>query len=436
VAVSHALARIAFVGAGSVEFTKTLVSDLLAYPELSELEFALHDIDQRRLDAACAIARYVTGAHAANTRVTGTLDRREALEGADYVLFTVQVGGHEATLRDFEIPKRHGIRATIADTLGIGGVFRALRTFPVITETAREMAELCPNAWLLNYANPMAMLCWSVYAGTPVDRVVGLCHSVQGSAGDLARLLDEPDLDYLAAGVNHQAFYLRLASATGEDLYPRLADAIASDPDGLGRTVRAELFRRLGYFQTESSEHAAEYVPWFLGDPELVERFRIPLDEYLRRSEDNLRRFEETLAALERGDEFSLTRSNEYAPALMHALETGTSFRFNGNVRNRGLIDNLPQDSCVEVPCVARAGGITPEPIGVLPPQLAALNRSYLNVCELTVRAYLEGKRDLVCQACAIDPATAGQQVSLDHVWAACDELFEAHGDLLPADLR
>ena len=430
------MTRIAFVGAGSVEFTKTLVSDLLSYPELFGIELALHDIDQRRLDAACAMARYVSDARAADARVTGTLDRREALEGADYVLFTVQVGGHEATQRDFEIPKRHGIRATIADTLGIGGVFRALRTFPVIGATAREMAEVCPDAWLLNYTNPMAMLCWSVFAGTEVERVVGLCHSVQGTAKQLAELLGERDLDYLAAGVNHQAFYLRLATRAGDDLYPRLREAITADPEGLGRTVRAELFRRLGYFQTESSEHAAEYVPWFLGDPKLMGHFRIPLDEYLRRSEENVGRFEETLGGLERGEAFPLTRSNEYASAIVHALETGTSFRFNGNVRNRGLIDNLPQDACVEVPCLADADGITAEPVGALPAQLAALNRWYLSVCELTVRAYLEGRRDFVYHACALDLGTAGQHPSLDGIWAACDELFEAHGDLIPANLR
>ena len=225
-----------------------------------------------------------------------TLDRREALDGADYVLFTVQVGGHEATVRDFEIPKRYGIRATIGDTLGLGGVSRALRTFPVICKTANEMTELCPDAWLLNYTNPMAMLCWAVYAGTPLERVVGLCHSVQGTAETLRELLGVDALDYRAAGVNHLAFFLRLATEDGRDLYPALRELVDADPDGLGRTVRAELFRRFGYFVTESSEHAAEYVPWFLGDPEAIEHFRIPLDEYVRRSEENLAKFERVAA--------------------------------------------------------------------------------------------------------------------------------------------
>jgi alpha-galactosidase len=385
-----------------------------------------------------AAVRQVRDARGAQARLLGTLERREALDGADYVLFTVQVGGHEATLRDFEIPARHGIRATIADTLGIGGVFRALRTFPVICETAREMTELCPEAWLFNYTNPMAMLCWSVYAGTELERVVGLCHSVQGTARMLARLLevDEAELDYDVAGVNHQAFFLQLATRAGEDLYPRLRAVTDSDPDGLGRTVRGELCRRFGCFTTESSEHAAEYVPWFLGDPEQIERFRVPLDEYLRRSESNLAAFERAAARMAQGEELPLAPGDEYAPRVIRALETGRPFRFNGNVRNRGLISNLPEDACVEVPCTADGDGIRPRRVGALPPQLAALNRSYLNVCELAVRAYLERRREWVYHACALDPGTSGQSVSLDRIWAACDELFAAHGDLVPAELR
>jgi alpha-galactosidase len=416
---------VAFVGAGSVTFTKTLVSDLLAYPELhGELDLALHDVDPRRLEVAEAIVRSVDATRGAGATVSGTLDRRDALDGADYVLFMVQIGGHEATLLDFEIPKRHGIRATIGDTLGVGGVFRGLRTFPVICDTAREMTELCPEALLLNYTNPMAMLCWAAYEGTGHERVVGLCHSVQGTAGQLAEILGVDELDYEVAGVNHLAFFLRL----GDGLNERLAQAIEADPDGLGRTVRAELFRRLGYFVTESSEHAAEYVPWFLGDDEAIERFRIPLDEYVRRSAENLGEFERVAAAVERGEELALTRSNEYAPAIVHAIETGAPFRFNGNVRNDGLIDNLPQGACVEVPCVADRSGITPTAMGELPPHLAALDRAYLAVVELAVRAYLDGRPELAYQACALDPGVSGQNVSLDEIWATCDELFAAHG--------
>jgi alpha-galactosidase len=420
--------RVALVGAGSVTFTKTLVADLLAYPELhGRIELALHDIDPRRLEVAEAIVRSVDAARGSGATVRATLDRREALEGADYVLFMVQVGGHEATLLDFEIPKRHGIRATIGDTLGVGGVFRGLRTFPVICDTAREMNALCPDAWLLNYTNPMAMLCWAVYEGTRHDRVVGLCHSVQGTAGQLAELLGVDELDYEVAGVNHLAFFLRLGDGNGADLSERLGRAIDADPEGLGRTVRAELFRRLGSFVTESSEHAAEYVPWFLGDDDAIAYFRIPLDEYVRRSAENLDQFERVAAAVERGDEPALTRSNEYAPAIVHAIETGEPFRFNGNVRNDGLIDNLPQGACVEVPCVADSSGITPTPMGELPPHLAALDRAYLAVVELAVRSYLDGRPELAYQACALDPGVSGQNVSLDEIWATCDELFAAH---------
>jgi alpha-galactosidase len=433
------VARVAFIGAGSVIFTRMLVNDLLAFAELrDDLELVLHDIDARRLRVAGAATRHVVKARAAGATVRETLERRDALDGADYVIFTVQVGGHDATVRDFDIPRKHGIRATIGDTLGIGGVFRALRTFPVICATARELAELAPHAWLLNYTNPMAMLCWSVYAGTPLQRVVGLCHSVQGTAGKLARLLglDVADLRYDVAGVNHLAFFLRLATADGEDLNPRLVSAIAADPDGRGRTVRAELHRRLGYFVTESSEHAAEYVPWFLGDPAQRERYRIPLDEYVRRSAANLAEFERVAAAVGNGDGVPPALGHEYAPRIVHALETGEPFRFNGNVRNTGLIDNLPADACVEVPCTADGDGILAEPVGALPPQLAALDRAYLAVCELAVRAYLEGRREWVYHACALDPGVVGQGVSLERIWAACDELFAAHGELIPPDLR
>ncbi len=421
--------RVAFVGAGSVSFTKTLVADLLAYPELhGGLELVLHDIDPRRLEVAEALVRSVDATRGAGATVRGTLDRRDALDGADYVVFTVQVGGHEATLLDFEIPKRHGIRATIGDTIGVGGVFRGLRTFPVVCDTAREMTELCPDAWLLNYTNPMAMLCSAVYEGTGHERVVGLCHSVQGTAGQLREILGVDELDYEVAGVNHLAFFLRLRDGNGDDLTGRLADAIDADPEGLGRTVRAELFRRLGFFVTESSEHAAEYVPWFLGDAEAIERFRIPLDEYVRRSEENLGEFERVAAAVESGEELALTRSNEYAPAIVHAIETGAPFRFNGNVRNDGLIANLPDGACVEVPCVADRSGITPTPMDALPPHLAALDRAYLAVVELAVRAYLDGRPELVHHACALDPGVAGQGVSLEEIWATCDELLAAHG--------
>ena len=408
--------RVTFIGAGSVTFTHTLVADLLGFPALrDDLELVLHDVDRRRLEVAEALVRRLGG-----ERVRATLDRRAALDGADYVLFLAQVGGHEATLRDFEIPKRYGIRATIGDTLGIGGVSRALRTFPVVVETAKEMTSLCPGAWLLNYTNPMAMLCWAVYDGAPLERVVGLCHSVQHTAEKLRRLLGVGELDYRVAGVNHLAFFLRLADASGRDLYPALKVAVDADPDGLGRTVRAEFFRRFGYFVTESSEHLAEYLPWFLGDPDAIARFRIPLDEYVRRSEENVAEFERVAA----GGSPHASAGGEYAPAIIHALETGEAFRFNGNVRNDSLISNLPGGACVEVPCVADRTGIHADEVGELPPELAALDRAYLNVVELAVRGYLEERPELLVHACAVDPGVSAQGVTLDRVSAACSELF------------
>jgi alpha-galactosidase len=432
------VARIAFVGAGSVTFTKTLVADLLRYPELrGRVELVLHDVDTRRLDVALALVRQVDERLSGGARVEGTLDRRRALDGVDYAFFLAQVGGHEATVRDFEIPARHGIRATIGDTLGVGGVFRALRTFPVLNGMASELAELSPGALLLNYTNPMAMLCWAVYAGTPFERVVGLCHSVQGTAGRLAEILGIPvsRLDYEAAGVNHLAFFVRLEE-DGLDLNPRLLEAIERDPEGLGRTVRGELYKRLGHFVTESSEHAAEYVPWFLGDDAAVKRFRIPIGEYLRRSEANLAEFERTAAALTGGAQLELEPSDEYAPPIIRALETGATFGFNGNVRNDGLISNLPKGACVEVRCTAGPHGIRPHAVGELPAHLAALDRAYLEVCELTVRAYLEGRRELVYDACAVDPAVVGQGIPLKAIYETCDELLLAHGELIPAELR
>src|SRR6266545_884503 len=258
------MTRIAFIGAGSVVFTKNLLGDILDFPELRDVGIALHDIDPDRLETAEAMARYVARDCEATPRVGAHLDRRAALEGADFVLNMVQIGGHAATLVDFELPARYGLRQTIADTLGIGGIFRTLRTAEHMLALGREMDELCPTAWLLNYANPMATLCQLVYEGTPTSRVVGLCHSVQATVADLAALVGLPaeEITFLAAGVNHQAFILRFERA-GEDLYPRLEAAIAGDPE-LERRVRVELYRRLGYFPTESSEHAAEYVPWFM----------------------------------------------------------------------------------------------------------------------------------------------------------------------------
>ncbi len=427
--------RIAFIGAGSVEFTGMLIADILGYPELRESELRLHDIDSERLQTAAGVARATADQLGASPAVESHLDRRAALEGADYVLNMIQVGGHAATLIDHEIPARFGLRQTIGDTLGVGGVFRALRTIPVIEGIAADMADLCPDAWLLNYTNPMVMLCWATYAGTAQERIVGLCHSVQNTTQQLASYVDVPfdEVTFFGAGVNHQAFILRF-ERDGEDLYPLLDRAIERDPELL-RRVRVQMYRRLGYFPTESSEHSAEYLPWLLRDDEAIERYRLWVGEYVSRSEENLTEYERTRAALEASQPLELEPSHEYAPEIIHSIETGRPRVIYGNVRNTGLITNLPEDSCVELPCLVDATGVNPVHVGELPPQLAALNRTYLNVAELTVRAALEGRPEYVRQAVMLDP-NAAASLSLDAIWEMCDELTAAHGDALPEALR
>jgi alpha-galactosidase len=347
----------------------------------------------------------------------------------------VQIGGHEATLLDFEIPARHGLRQTIADTLGIGGIFRTLRTAPHMLALGREMADLCPDAWLLNYTNPMAMLCWLVYAGTPTQKVVGLCHSVQATTRDLAELVGVPldEVAFRAAGVNHQAFILRF-ERDGESLYPLLDARIDADPD-LQRRFRVELYRRFGYFPTESSEHAAEYVPWVMRHDDELERFRTPVDEYIRRSEENLVEYAQVRDALGRGERVEVRRSSEYASLIVNAIETGEPCVIYGNVRNAGLIPNLPADACVEVPCLVDRNGVQGVPVLDYPAELAALNRTFLNPVELTVRAVLEERPELVRLAAMLDP-NAGASLTLDEIDVVVEELLDAHAEALPAALR
>jgi alpha-galactosidase len=429
------MTRIAFVGAGSVEFTKDLLGDLLSFPELTDATIALHDIDRERLDAAEAMARWTASALGAPATIEAHLDRRAALAGCDHVINMIQVGGHAATLIDFDVPKRFGLRQTIGDTLGIGGIFRALRTIPVMQGIARDMFELCPDAWLLNYTNPMAMLCWSVYAGTPIKRVVGLCHSVQWTTRGLAELVGVPyeEVEYLGAGVNHQAWILQFRHQ-GRDLYPLLDEAIERDPE-LRRRVRVEMYRRLGYFPTESSEHSAEYLPWIMRSDEMIERFRVPVDEYVRRSEENLREYEAMRRTLAEGGSFEIERSLEYASLIIHSIATGEPRVIYGNVPNHGLISNLPLGACVEVPCLVDGNGVQPTAVGSLPPQLAALNRTFLNVCELTVRAALEGDRAHVVHAALLDP-NASATLSPEQIERMVDALVEAHGVALPEGIR
>jgi alpha-galactosidase len=428
----RAVIQVTFVGAGSIEFTRNVVTDLCSYPEFrGSLHLSLHDISAERLAHAERLASRIVAQTGCGAVVTATGDRRAALAGASYVINEVQVGGYDATRADFDIPARYGVRQTIGDTLGIGGIFRGLRTIPVVTALARDMHEVCPDAYLLSYSNPMAMLPWAVYEGTPFSRVFGLCHSVRDTQAFLTGLTGaDPDrVRFVTAGFNHQAFVLRFEQ-DGQSLYPRLTEVIDADPE-LQRRVRVEIFRRFGYFPTESSEHSAEYVPWFMHHDSQVERFRIFVGDYLARSEENLRELESLQRGLASDTPLDLEPANELASLFIHSLETGQERELHVNIRNGGLISSLPSECCVEVPCTVGAGGAKPVAVGALPPQLAALNRTFLNVVELTVRAALEESREHVYQAALLDPNTAAT-LTTTQVVAMCDDLFAAHRDLLP----
>jgi alpha-galactosidase len=430
------MTKIALIGAGSVEFTRIIVADLVAFPELRKATIALHDIDEERLTTAEQLVRHMGQASGADLTVESHVDRRAALQGADFVVNEIQVGGYEATLRDFEIPAKYGVRQTIGDTIGVGGIFRGLRTIPVIVSIANDIADVCPDALLLNYANPMAMLTWAVWEGSRLENVVGLCHSVQNTHDELAEIVGVPaaEIDYLTAGLNHQAFVLRF-ERDGESLYPLLDQAIERDPEGLARRVRVEIYRQFGHFPTESSEHSAEYVPWFMDHDEEIERYRIPVGEYLRRSEENLAEYADTKRALADGRPLSLEGENELAPRYIHSIVTGTPRIEYGNVRNAGLIQDLPEGTCVEVPCRIDENGVHPVAIGSLPVQCAALNRTFLNVVELTLRAALEERRDHAYRAVLLDP-NAGATLTVREARAMVDELIDAHGELMPEGLR
>ncbi|MEW1776653.1 alpha-glucosidase/alpha-galactosidase [Streptomyces sp. NPDC086777] len=427
--------KIAFVGAGSVVFTQGLLADLLAFPELKSAHVALHDIDTERLATAHAAARRIADALGARPNVTAHTDRREALADADFVINIVQIGMVEATRTDFEVPARYGVRQTIGDTLGIGGIFRALRTFPFLKELGRDIAEVCPQAWLLNYTNPMAMNVQYLTQATGLTRVVGLCHSVYWTMRDLADLVKVPyeEISYHAAGVNHQAWVLRFEHQ-GRSLYPRLDELIASD-DQLRRRVRVDMYRRLGYYPTETSEHSSEYVPWYLHHDSEVERLRLPIGEYLKIVDENVATYERTRDALTAGTPVAVEGTMEYAPQIIHSMVTGTPRTVYGNVPNRSLIDNLPARGTVEVPCLVDPLGVQPTRIGSLPPQLAALNRTYLSANDLVVRAAVEDDPRHIRHAAMTDPATAAA-LPVEDIWRLCDDMVTAHGALLQPGLR
>ena len=433
--------KIAFIGAGSTVFAKNLLGDILSFPELAGAHIALMDIDPERLRTSEIVAHKVADFFGAKPAIEATLDRRRALDGADYAISMFQVGGYKpGTVIDFEIPKKYGLRQTIADTLGIGGIMRALRTIPVFLDICADMEELCPDVTFLQYVNPMAMNTWAINRASQI-KTVGLCHSVPSTAEALAQDIGVPieEINYRCAGINHMAFYLNF-ERNGEDLYPRIREvaergAFGRRYRGLADKVRYEVFKRTGYFVTESSEHFSEYVPWFIkrDQPDLIEQYEVPLDEYITRCEIQITQWESARAAFERG-ELAITheRTHEYGSLIIHSLETGQPRIVYGNVTNRGLIDNLPHGCCVEVPCLVDKNGIQPTRIGTLPPQLAALMQTNINVQALTVEAALTRKREHIYHAAMLDPHTAAE-LSLDQIWSLVDELIAAHGSMLPA---
>jgi alpha-galactosidase len=433
----HCMTRVVFIGAGSVVFTKQLVTDLLRFPDLPTLDLVLHDVDAERLEVAHGTANHVSRRLGRQVNLSATLDRRAALDGADFVVNMVQVGGITATKIDLELPASFGLRQTIGDTTGIGGVFRALRTFPVLSQLARDMRELCPNAFFLNYTNPMAMNIWWLSVVAPKQRAVGLCHSVYWTVNDLCELVGVPleETTYRAAGVNHQA-WLYEWNHNGESLYPLLREKIASDPE-LERRVRVEIFRRIGFYPTETSEHSSEYLSWFLRSDEQIQHFRLRPLEYVGISEENVAEFEAAKKSLADGTDIELHDGEdaaEYAPQIIHSMLTNTKREIHANVVNRGLISNLPDGAVVEVPASVDGSGLHPIAVGAIPTQGAAHNRTYLSVAELTIEAALTGNRDLVRQAMLVDP-NASSTLTPAKLWELTEAMFDAHEDVLPTSL-
>ena len=439
--------KITFIGAGSTIFLRHLLGDALLMPSLSNAEIALMDINEQRLAESELVARRVVETLKAGASVTATTSRREALDGADFVIVSVQIGGYKpCTVTDFEIPKKYGLRQTIADTLGIGGIMRGLRTVPFLWDLCADMEELCPDAVMLQYVNPMAINCWAIKERYPDIRTVGLCHSVPNTLFELTHDLDIPmqDVRYRVAGINHVAFFLNFEQRVEggwRDLYPELRRQYA---EGLipkenpvrprcPNLVRYEMMNQLGYFLTESSEHFAEYCPWFIKDgrDDLIESYGIPLDEYPTRCEEQIAEWQEHFARLKGGEAMEVESSNEYAAVIMNAMVTGEAATIYGNVTNDGSISNLPDECIVEVPCMVDSNGIQPTGIGALPPQLAAMMKTNINVQELTVAALTEENREHIVHAAMFDPHTAAE-LDVRQIRAMTEEMLTAHRDWLP----
>ena len=430
--------KVTFMGAGSTVFARNVLGDCMCTPALRGLDIALYDIDAVRLDESQkmldAINRNVQG-NATIRSYLGVENRREALRGADFVVNAIQVGLYEpCTVTDFEVPKKFGLRQTIGDTLGIGGIFRALRTIPVMMDFAEDMKAVCPNAWFLNYTNPMAMLTGAMLRMTDI-KTVGLCHSVQVCAKSLFESVgmeNDPDVQTKIAGINHMAWLLEITK-NGKDLYPEIkarAEALTEKHDNM---VRLEIMKRFGYYVTESSEHNAEYMPFFIKDkyPELIDRFNIPLDEYPRRCIRQIEDWKTRSETLTRDPNLSHERTHEYASYIIEAMVTNKPYKIGGNVLNTGLITNLPRNAVVEVPCLVDASGVSPTYIGDLPEICAALNRTNINVQLLTIEAARTLKKECIYQAAMMDPHCQSE-LSIDDIVKLCDALIEAHKGWLP----
>ena len=434
------MVKICFIGAGSTIFAKNVLGDAMLTPSLQDAEIALFDIDEKRLKESELMLQTINkNSNQNRAKIQSFSDRKEALKDANFVINAIQVGGYKpSTVIDFEIPKKYGLQQTIGDTTGIGGIFRGLRTLPVMFDIAKEMEEVCPDAWLLNYTNPMAILTMGMLKATKI-KTVGLCHSVQVCVPELFEHLgikDQYNLDefqWKIAGINHMAWLLEI-NRNGKDFYPeirRLASEIANPHKD---SVRFELMKHFGYYITESSEHNAEYHPYFIKKnyPELIEQLQIPIDEYLRRCVDQIAGWETQRDEIVNDGSLEHTRSREYASYIMDAITTGTPTMIAGNVLNKGLITNLPEDCCVEVPCLVDKNGVQPTYVGKLPTQLAALNRTNINVQELMVEAAMTLEKDKIYQAALMDPH-ASSELSISEIKAMVDELIAAHGDYLPA---
>jgi len=426
--------KIAMIGAGSVVFARRLMCDILSFPELADSTITLMDIDEEKLKLTATLGHKLVTQGRYPATIEATLDRREALEGADYVIIMIRVGGIAADRPDMEIPYRYGVDQAVADTIGPGGISRGLRTIPVIIDICHDMEELCPDALLLNYTNPMAINCWAMNKATCI-RNVGLCHSVQGTSMQLANYIGVPyeEISYWVAGINHMAWFLEF-KWKGRDAYPLLWKAMEDPTIFESDKVRFEIMRRFGYFVTESSRHMSEYVPYFRKMPEMAEQWAPSvhsirnLDKWMARHEQY---YDDLRQEIESDEPLEFERTHEYCSRIIYAIETDSPCRVNVNVQNTGLITNLPPGCTVEVPCLVDGTGVHPYYIGDLPPQLAALNRSNVNVQEMTVKAGLTGDRKAAFQAMALDPLT-NTQLTLDQIQRMTEELLEAQAEWLP----